>query len=193
MDGTYQMDLPPGTYYLTARKRANGLNYGPISKGDYIDNAHSGTAIIVRKGKYAKCDFQMEMLMEPLFFQGATASSRITKTSIRGQLLDKNGEHIPGTFAMAYDSDDMQRLPDYVSTLTDDNGYYTLYLPKGGRYWLAARFYAMKVPQEGEPFARYDGSPDHSVEIKDGEFLDGIDMVLEEFDGVPPEGYHPVH
>ncbi len=186
-DGSYKLDLPPGEYYVLARKRANGLNYGPLFNGDWYDHKLVKQAIRVRKGKYRKCDFALGQLHEPMFFQGLTAAEKVTDTGIKGQLLDENGNHVPGTFVIAFIDDDMQRVPDFASTLTDDEGHYTLYLPKGGRYWLGARFYAMKVPQPDEPFGRYEGSPDHSVEVDDGQFLDGIDITLTPYDGDPPD------
>lgn len=187
-DGTYTLDLPPGLYYIGARKRANGLNYGPLLRGDFYDHRFAIKGITVRKGKYKNLDFELKKLREPMFFQGLTASAKITDTGIRGKLLDENGEHVPGTFAMGYVDDDMQRAPDFASTLTDDEGNYTLYLPKGGRYWLAARLYALKLPEKEEPFGRYAGSPDHSLVVEEGQFLEGIDMVLRPYDGDSPGG-----
>lgn len=182
-DGTYKLDLPPGEYYIGARKRANGLNYGPLYRGDFYDHRYAIKGITIRKGKYKNLDFELKELKEPMFFQGLTAAEKVTDTGIRGKLLNENGEHIPGSFVMGYSDDDMQRAPDFASTLTDDDGNYTLYLPKGGRYWLAGRFYAMKMPQKDEPFARYEGSPDHSIMVEEGQFLEGIDMVLRPYDG----------
>ncbi|UCG37677.1 MAG: carboxypeptidase regulatory-like domain-containing protein [bacterium] len=187
-DGTYKLDLPPGEYYVLSRKRQSGLNYGPLSKGDWYDHKFVKEPTRIRKGKYVECNFELQMLMEPMFFQGLTALERTTDTGVRGRILDEKGQHIPGTFVIAYTNDDMQRVPDFASTLSDDEGNYTLYLPKGGRYWLAARFYAMKVPQRGEPFGRFEGTPDHSVQVEDGRFLEGIDIVLSPYEGDPPEG-----
>lgn len=185
--GTYTLDLPPGEYYVLARKRANEMNYGPLSKGDWYDHKLVKKAILIRKGKYRVCDFEMITLHEPMFFQGLTAAEKVTDTGVKGRLLDEKGKHIPGTFVIAYADDDMQRVPDYASAMTDDNGNYILYLPKGGRYWLAARFYALKVPQQDEPFGRYEGSSDHSVSVDDGQFLEGIDITLGPYDGDPPD------
>jgi len=192
-DGSYKLDLPPGDYFVVARKRQSGLNYGPLSVGDFYDHSPGRVSTRVRKGKYTEVNFILMKLTEPLFFQGMTAVSQVTKTGIKGRLLDEEGNHIPGTYAIAYKDDDMQRLPDFASTLTDDEGNFTIYLPSGGRYWLAARFHAMKVPVQGEPFGRYEGSDDHSVIVQDGSFVEGIDITLRPFDGDPPEGYRPVH
>ena len=51
----------------------------------------------------------------------------------------------------------------------------------------------MKMPQKDEPFARYEGSPDHSVLVKEGQFLEGIDLTLRPYDGDPSEGSMPMH
>jgi len=192
-DGSYKLDLPPGQYYVVARKRESGANYGPLRPGDLYDHTLGLKAVVVKKGKYVESNFRLRRLREPLFFQGMTMSERMTNQGITGRLLDANGDHVPGTFAMAYRNDDMYRLPDYVSTVTDDEGYFTLYLPKAGRYWLAARSYSMRVPEQKEPFGRYEGSDDHSIVVKDNEFLKNINITLRPYDGDPPEGYRPVH
>ena len=139
-DGTCKLDLAPVEYFIGARKRASGFNYGPLFKGDWYDH------------HYAK-----------------------------------------KTWSLGYANDDMQRAPDFASTLTDDEGKYTLYLPKGGRYWLAGRFYAMKMPQPDDPFARCEGSSDHSILVEEGKFLEGIDLVLRPYDGDPSGGAMPMH
>ncbi len=192
-DGSYKLDLPPGDYFVVARKRQSGLNYGPLSVGDYYDHGPGRVSTRVRKKKYTEVNFILMELNEPLFFQGITAVSRVSDTGIRGRILDEEGKHVPGTYAIAYKDDDMQRLPDFASTITDDEGNYTIYLPSGGRYWLAARSHAMKVPVQGEPFGRYEVSDDHSVTVQDSTFLEGIDIMLRPFDGDIPEGYRPVH
>lgn len=186
-DGSYKIDLPPGSYYVVARKRASGLNFGPLHKGDWYDHSTAREVVVIEIGKYLRYDFKLQQLTEPMFFQGMAAEGKKTRTGIRGKLLDGKGEHIPGTFVMAFVNDDMRRVPDFTSTVTDDEGNYTLYLPKGGRYWIAARLGYMGAPNQGEPFARYDGSPDHSVNVEDSQFLDGIDLVLKPYEGDPPE------
>lgn len=190
-DGGYKMPLPPGNYYIVARKRASGLNFGPLYKGDWYDHSTAREVLIVKEAIYLHLDFKLRQLTEPMFFQGLTAEGKKTSTGIRGKLLDADGQHVPGTFVMAFVNEDMRRTPDFTSTVTDDQGNYTLYLPEGGRYWIAARLGFMSVPRPGEPFARYDGSPDHSILVGDDQFLDGIDLILEPFVGSPPETRRP--
>jgi hypothetical protein len=184
-DGRYKLDLPPGSYYVVARKRASGQNFGSLYKGDWYDHSRARETVVVEKGKYSRCDFELRQLTEPMFFQGVAAGRR-TETGIRGKLLNGKGDHVPGTFVLAFVNDDMRRIPDFTSTVTDDEGNYTLYLPKSGRYWIAARSGSMRAPRKGEPFARYEGSSDHSIHVQDNQFLDGIDLVLKPYKGDSP-------
>ena len=57
-----------------------------------------------------------------------------------------------GGFAMAYVDKEMKRLPDYASTLSDQQGRFTIYLPEGSSYYLAARIHAWDMPSPGEPY-----------------------------------------
>lgn len=190
-DGSYRLDLPPGEYYLVARKRATGANYGPIVTGDLYDHRFEAKPVKVREGGYLEQDFDLTRLKEPLFFQVFTEEARKTDTGIRGRILDDSGVPVAGAFATAYENQDMRRLPDYASSVTDDEGYFTLYLPKGGRYYIGARSHARKVPQPGEPVGRYTGTEDHSVLVSDGSFVEGIEIRLKPFRSEVPAGYRP--
>ncbi len=190
-EGTYQLDLPPGEYYLVARKRASGANYGPIVTGDLYDHRFEEKAVKIQKGRYLPQDFALTRLKEPLFFQIFTEETRKTGTGIRGRIFDAQGSPAAGAFATAYTNENMKRLPDYASTVTDDEGRYTIYLPRGGRYFIGARSHARRVPERGEPVGRYKGSGDHSVEVPEGGFVEGIDIRLQPFQSEVPAGYRP--
>lgn len=190
-DGAYRLDLPPGEYYIVARKRASGSNYGPVVTGDMYDHRFQENAVRIKAGRYLEQDFVLTLLKEPLFFQVFTEEARKTGTGIRGRILDVDGRPVTGAFATAYMNDDMKRLPDYASTVTDDEGRYILYLPQGGQYYIGARSRARKVPETGEPVGRYKGSEDHSVQVPDGTFAEGIDITLRPFESEVPPGYKP--
>jgi hypothetical protein len=85
----------------------------------------------------------------------------------------------------------MKRLPDFASTLSGDDGSFTLYLPNGGKWYIGARSHARAAPVPGEPVGRYDGSEDHSLSVAEGDFVEGIEIVLEPFSSQVPAGYSP--
>ena len=190
-DGSYSLEVPPGEYYLVARKRATGANYGPLVTGDLYDHRFEEEAVRVQGGRHLDRDFHLVLMSEPLFFQAFTESQRKTGTGIRGRILDASGQPVQGAFATAYMDSNMKRLPDFASTLTGDDGGFTLYLPEGGRWFVGARSHARGVPEPGEPTGRYEGSEDHSLRVETGTFLDGIEIVLKPFRSQVPEGYKP--
>ena len=55
-----------------------------------------------------------------------------------------------------------------------------LSFPKGGHYYLAARDELGGTPAPGELYGRYQGSPDHSVNVETGKLLTGVDIRVEE-------------
>jgi len=181
-EGRYAVDLPPGTYYIVARKRMTGDPTGPISTGDYYSE-HQRIVTQVIEGKRSVVDLPVVAMKAPMFFKKEVVDKE-TKTGIRGRLLDASGKPVPGGFAMAFLDADVKRLPDYASTLTDENGEFTIYLPSGGSFYLAGRIQAWDMPLPGEPY----GKLDTPVEVKNDSFVDNIEIQLSPFTGEYKQG-----
>jgi hypothetical protein len=190
-DGSYLLSLPPGEYYLVARKRASGANYGPIVTGDLYDHRFEQQPFRVEPSRVVEKDFALDRLSEPMFFQVFTETQRKTETGIRGRLIDQDGVPVQGAFATAYRDSNMKRLPDFASTLSSDDGRFTLYLPYGGKWFIGARSHARAAPEPGEPVGRYDGKDDHSVQVTENSFVEGIEIILKPFTSQVPAGYVP--
>ena len=126
-----------------------------------------------------------------MFFQVFTEAGRKTDTGIRGRILDDNNGPIQGVFTTAYSTSNMKRLPDFVSTLTWDDGFFVLYLPVGGKWYVGARSHARGVPKPGEPVVKYEGLKDNSIQVPEGSFFNGVDITLRPFSSRPPAGYKP--
>ncbi len=184
-DGSYRIDLPPGNYYVVARKRASGLANGPLTTGDFYSE-HQRILARVAAGKLTRVDLQMARMKAPMFFKKDLSDTR-TDTGIRGVLRDAQGQPVSGGFAIAYLDDNLQRLPDYASTLTNQQGEFTLYLPQGGTYYLAARIHAWDMPREGELYGKFGGETPRALEIADNSFLEGIEIRMTPFVGTYKE------
>ena len=180
-DGRYQLDLPPGTYYLVARKRMTGQATGPLSPGDYYSE-HQRIIATVQPGRVTVADLEVVPMKAPMFFKKEVVERR-TDTGIRGVMVDRKGEPVPGGFAMAYHDRDLQRLPDFASTLSDGNGQFTIFLPKGGTYYLSARIHAWDMPRHGEPYGKFGGDNPTPVQVTDGTFVEGIRIEMGPFSG----------
>jgi len=179
--GEYRMDVPPGKYGVVARRRRSGESFGTLSTGDDYDNRPGAGMVEVKAGALTRVDFSLVTMREPMFFRRNPEEA--TETGIRGRILDGKGAPVVGAFAIAYQDADMKRLPDFASTLTDAGGRFTLFLPAGGRYWLGGRTHVRDMPRPDEPYGLFEGSPDHSIEIGSGRFLDGIDITVRPFKG----------
>lgn len=176
-NGHYQVNLPPGTYFVVARKRGSGNPTGPLSPGDYYSE-HQRVVTDVVAGKLAVVDLPVVLISNPMFFKRDVASLE-TDTAIRGRIVDKEGKPIFGAFGMAYNDTDLKRLPDYVSTLSDNDGRFTIYLPKGGSYYLSARIHVYDMPRPGEPYGRIE----EAVTVEKGQRSEEITIVVEPFSG----------
>jgi hypothetical protein len=180
-DGRYNLSLPPGTYFVVARKRTSGSPTGPLSPGDFFSE-HQRIMTRVINGKMSLVDLRLAPMKAPMFFKKVSEVS--SNTGVRGVLTDAKGVPISGGFAMAYTDAEMKRLPDYASSLSDSQGRFTIYLPAGGSYYLAGRIHAWDMPQQGEPF----GKLDEPLAIKDGQFIENVRIELEPFSGTYLQG-----
>jgi len=177
-DGSYTVELVEGRYYIVARKRARGDNTGPIMKGDFY-TVNPGNPVVVEPGKYETVDLELEKMRDPMFLRATSREE--SDTGIRGTIVDEEGRPVPWVFAMLYKDNDMKRIPDYTSAVTSPDGKFVIYLPSGGRYWLAARKNLRERPVAGEPYGLYRGSPDYSIQVPDGRFVENVTLTLEPY------------
>ncbi|HBT83250.1 MAG: hypothetical protein A2091_10530 [Desulfuromonadales bacterium GWD2_61_12] len=184
--GRYNIPLPPGTYYVVARKRMTGQSTGPLAPGDFYSE-HQRIVTRVVAGKLAVVDLAVVAMKAPMFFKKEVVE-RETATGIRGRLVDGSGKAVPGGFAMAYTDPTMKRLPDFASTLSDADGRFTIYLPDAGTFYLAARIHAWDMPQHGEPYGKLGGDQPTPLSVVAGQFIEGVVIKLEPFAGEYLEG-----
>ncbi len=180
-NGFYQMETPAGVYYVVARKRLSGQPTGPLASGDYYSE-HQRIVTRVEVGKFVEVDLSVVVMKAPMFFKTRVVDKQ-TDTGISGVLIDQAGKPVMGGFAMAYTDKEMKRLPDYASTLSDQQGRFTIYLPEGSSYYLAARIHAWDMPTPGEPYGKYGGDAPVLVEVATGNFVKDIRIVMTPFSG----------
>jgi hypothetical protein len=181
--GSFRFDfLPDGGYYVVARRRAGGAGAGPLAEGDfygwYVENPAA-----VKSGSSVK--IELEMVNKGRETANADARPRPSGTRIAGRVTDGSGRAVPGAYAFAYEEAVMShRKPAFISREADGEGRYTIYLSRGGTWYVGARSGYGDAPARGEWYGRYDGAADHSVEVETGGRRDGIDIVVERI--LPP-------
>jgi len=179
-DGSYITELPPGTYFAVARKRATGSISGGLQKGDLYSREAFGPIKVGHHG-YERVDLRLVPVTGNMLFSVFTA--REGGQGIRGTVRDRDGKPYARAYAFAYRDPKMTGKPEYVSEWTRDDGSYVIYVLDPGVYYIGARTGFMGVPRPDEPYGRYDGTKDHSVDVRDGAFTTGTDVVLKRFSG----------
>lgn len=190
-DGNFQLDVPAGVYYVVARKRLSGQPTGPLSPGDYYSE-HQRLVTRVEENRMVVVELPVVVMRAPMFFNSRQTDQQTT-TGIRGVLVDPEGQPVRGGFAMAYVDQEIKRLPDYISTLSDEQGQYMLYLPEGGTYYLGARIQAWDMPTHGEPYGIYGGETPLPIQVATDSFVEGVRIQLSPFPGeyVPGKSRRP--
>ncbi|WP_172399611.1 carboxypeptidase-like regulatory domain-containing protein [Geothermobacter hydrogeniphilus] len=158
--GKFRLRLPPGDYYLLARKRLAGGRYGPVAIGDYF-NFYYGNPVHLEKGTIRSIHLEtitrlsnLEQGEDELPFQG-----------VRGRVFGADGAPVAGLYVFAYRHPKMTGTPDFFSAATDAEGRFALRLPPSGRYYLLARQSFGGPAAEGELYGKYSRNSEHRVEL----------------------------
>ncbi|GAB4369895.1 MAG: hypothetical protein Kow00128_16470 [Deltaproteobacteria bacterium] len=175
--GTFRIDLPPGVYYLVARKRASGGLAGPLRKGDFF-GFFPDNPVTVERGRLTLVTIpatRLKLRNLPVYSRNYAAAA-----SIEGRILDPQGNPRRGVYAALYDNPDLLNRPLFLSEVTGADGTFRLPVPLPGRYYLGARSGYGGSPAPGDLYGRYEGAPDHAIVVRQGDRLTGIDIVVRE-------------
>ena len=126
-DGRFSMEVPAGKYWLVARKKSE--DYGLLMPGD----KHSGDpeeVELISSGE-EELIFVVADLREAIKMK-KEAMDRPFK--ITGRRIDKNGDPLTNAYAIANKKSELTRIPDFLSSWTDEQGRFTLYLSEGNYY-----------------------------------------------------------
>jgi hypothetical protein len=174
-DGFFRLDLPPGPYYLVVRRRAGGGVAGPMKRGDHF-GYWPGNPVRVEEGKVTAVSIPAVRLRSrnaPSWGGEAKAAAYV-----EGRILDERGKPRAGVHAALYDNPEALNRPVLLSGETGEDGRYRIAVPVPGRYYLGARSGYGGSPAPGDLYGRYEGSADHSVRIREGERLEGMDVTV---------------
>jgi hypothetical protein len=182
-DGDFSFNLEPGTYYVVTRKRAGEDRMGPLGEGDSFgfaaDNpveVKEGTFTVISINAVTKLISKVKAGGQEVTLGGTVKAG---ETVIEGVVKGKDGAPVPGVYASAYRDSMMTQKPDFISKVTGPDGTYSISLSEGGEYFVGARDTIGGPAEKGDLLGRYAGSEDHSVAIKTGEKLKGIDVTVE--------------
>lgn len=146
-DGRYLLDLVEGIYHLVARRRPDGGDAGPPRSGDaWALPARNPVAVV--PGELATVDFTLHTVAQPMLMREGTLTSG--DTGFTGRLVDADGTPVTGAFVIAYPDTDVRHMPEATSPVVGDDGRFTLFVERPGRWCLAARTRTRGQPVAGE-------------------------------------------
>lgn len=145
--GSFRLNLPPGEYYLLARKRERGGQFGPIEIGDFFNYYH-GNPVRIAPGQVR------EVKIETITRLSMLEEDVVVFHGVRGQVVNVAGQPQAKMYVFAYRSPEMTGTPDFFSATTGKDGWFELALPDAGPYYLLARQAFGGPAGEGELYGR---------------------------------------
>jgi len=149
--GSFKLRLPPGDYWLLARKRAKGGQFGPIETGDYF-NYYYGNPVRVAPG--AVREVKIETITRLSLFE---EEGEPPLNGIEGRIVGPDGQPVAGLCVFAYREPDMTGTPEVFSPRTGVDGTFRLPLPGPGVWYLLARENFGGPAGDGELYGRHGG------------------------------------
>lgn len=175
-NGQFDLELSPGTYYITYIKRADQHIVGPPKPGDIIllnlDLKGQPVAYSLKAGQ----NLSVGKLAEAVVFDPAMArTSGKDITAIAGRIVGEDDKPIVGAAVFAFTSPTTVRRPLFTSEFSDSNGNFLLRVHEGGTYYLKVR----GKHGGGQPSqdSVLDGERDEkliAVTVKTGEITKGV-------------------
>ena len=171
--GSFRLRLPPGEYYLLARKRARGGQFGPIEIGDYF-NYYYGNPVRLEKGELR--EVRIETISRLSMLEEGENTSRRT---IAGTVFDPRGKPAAEIRVFVYRQPEMTGTPDLFSHPTGADGRFSLPLPDDGPWYLLARENFGGPAREGEWVGRYGGTQGQAITLTESKPKDEVTIHVE--------------
>lgn len=118
-DGRFKLKLPPGRYYILARKRQGGGMYGPPGRDDFV-GYYPGNPVELSQGEFRRVDLEMttrvDLLEKKLPREGAGAGW------FEGVVNDAAAKPLAGVYVLFYADAAMSGTPVLVAGPTDKQG-----------------------------------------------------------------------
>jgi hypothetical protein len=134
-DGRFRIKLPPGSYYVLARKRQGGGMYGPPGKDDFVGYL-PGNPVTVRPGAFTpllvETTTRVDLLEEIWLTEGGSAGW------FEGNVTEAAGKPAAGLYVLFYTDEALSGTPAFVAGPTDAKGHFRV-RAAAGKFHLLAR------------------------------------------------------
>jgi hypothetical protein len=156
--GTFRLRLPPGEYWLLARKRAKGGSFGPIETGDYF-NFYYGNPVRISAGQ------TREIQLETITRLSMLEEDALPLRGIKGVVLAPGKRPAGKIHVFAYRDAAMSGVPDFFSAPTGPDGRFELPLVGDGPFYLLARENFGGPAVAGELYGKFSGKDGAALKL----------------------------
>ena len=179
-DGRFQIDLDPGTYRFSARRRRSGAASGYLQEGDFSATAPQDPLVVPASGYLDLGDIALhEVDAGRLATEASQRSQGYSTTGLEGRVVGRDGKPRAGQFVFVYRDEGMIGRPESMARTSPD-GAFALSLPGGGKYYLGALSRHGGPRQPGEWAGKLAGTPDSGLEVLAGRSVKGLTIVMEQ-------------
>ena len=133
-DGRFKVKLPPGRYYVLARKRQGGGMYGPPGRDDYV-GYFPGNPVEVRAGAFNRIDLEMTTRVDQL--EANWSKGGESAGWFEGAVKDASAKPLAGIYVLFYADAAMSGTPALVAGPTDGEGTFKVRAAVGTFHVLA--------------------------------------------------------
>ncbi len=193
-DGTFSLSLLEGRYVIIAKKMQGDKMIRPLKEGDlycyYPQNPveiRTDKTVGIEVPCYPKGDrisfVDVPVIKENDYMSVLDLTERF-KSGFKGKVRDLKGNPVAGIYVFAYRSRAAVFLSFHISQgseyygITDKDGNYNIPVDSDGDFHIVARDRLGGAPRAGDVYGVYDGSPDYKVQLKKGQVVENIDIVV---------------
>lgn len=179
--GRFTLNLSAGRYWLAARKRNDGSRVGDPQAGD-LNGEYPHNPLILGKGDQHQLQPWTLELVSSAAKERRLAQGKFTRTRtwLSGRVVDEDQAPVAGIYLFAYRDNRMIGKPNFISTPTDDDGRFRIYLEKGGEFFVGARSTFGGPLEPGEWVGTYDVRPDHGIVAEANQATEVGDILVRE-------------
>lgn len=183
VNGGFSVELPPGSYYLSAiQSKTAPVSINTLQVGDIYYAVENVYNVLPE----SKNDLKAIKAGKPLSLPVAANSQEFT--AIEGTVIDSIGKPLTDVVVFAHIKSELTSKPVYISERTDSNGAYQLRVAGAGTFYLNV---ANGADGGGSGAASlgtfYGGNNPIAVTVKEKEVLRGINIR-----GVEPGTARPI-
>lgn len=174
-EGRFEVRISPGRYYVVVRRRAGAVSFGPLEAGDAF-GYYAWNPLYLRSGERVTLHIHAVRVMKKSGWSGPSQ----LRSPVSGTIRDAAGRPLAGYRAFLHGKPSMLGKPEFVSEPSGQDGRFTIWVDREGKYYLGARAEIGRAREEQEIVGTYAGSPDHAVIVKLGtEKLDLLEIVVD--------------